>query len=407
LKDPGDGLFFVFKGSLSYIQNSYKPKDPKDVPLLLKNMKKVMVGLRIYTDGINLYKREGDEPIFRIPENIQTCREANDFMSKKHTLPFTDALCSIGYNSKLVCFNTHHLCCDATVSKMFAKQCLDENFEANAEYPVSAAAVFKDVIQKYMPNLEKYKDHIVPDEMLSLITPDGRDSSPGNDLILNEFPVTDLQCYNHKLKKPIGLTNSIWAASSLSINALSNDFRRYGIYTAFNIRPFLKESQNSWKHLNQFTALNVIAKNPSMSLTIKELGEEFRKHFNFLKNHGLVFDKFVHNYRLTYPYGCFFAFSSLGPIVFHEKLDDVCFTANCEGIGFESFIGYNNYCKIKKGSNIFCSNLKFPWEALTRKKAQILNDSINHLLCDVPLDTKLSEVIPELQNYQQKLYKEY
>jgi len=405
--DPGEAVFFAFKGTKSTIKNAFKPKDPKDVPLLLKNLRKIMVGLRICSDGKYIYKREGKEPIFKIPDSIDSCKKAARFMEKYHSLPYTDAFCSIGYNNKLVCFNSQHLCCDATVSRMIAKHCLDENLECDIECPVSAAAEIKEVLKKYLPNIEKYKDQMIPDLKNTLISPDGRDPTPERNIIFNEFPSSKLQCYDHKLKRPVGLTNNLWVALSLTSNTLENKFNYYSVMSAMNLRPFLKGAVDNWKYLNAFAITSVAARNPTMNTTIKELGQQFRENYNFVFKNGLILDRFIHRLTLPYPFGVYLGLSSLGPIHFHEKLDDVSFYPSFDGIGSESIITFNDYLKIKKDSSIYCSSIKYPTEALTRKKVNIINDSINHILCDIPLDTKLSDVIPELRDFQQKLYKEY
>ena len=144
-----------------------------------------------------------------------------------------------------------------------------------------------------------------------------------------------------------------------------------------------------------------------MDLTVEQLGQEFRNHFEELKkNYGLMYTVNF-PYRPTYPNGVYMTVSNLGAQNVDDRLDDMFMQATNEGPGMETFLYYLSYSKVMKDSNTYISRLRFPRESITAKKAQILSDSINHLLKDVPIDTKLGEVVAELRDFQNKLDKVY
>jgi len=395
------------KGHFDEIQIAYKPKDKKDLPKLLENYRKVLIGLRIKTDGVNYIKREGPEPIFRIPETIETCKEAAQYMREFKTIDdLTDCFAKIGYNSKIVVANTHHVFADGGFVHAFTEHCLDDEIKNPVNISIPGIEVYKDVIVKSGEQAKIFRDRLLTNRQLSQIPTEGHFNIKNN-IIQYEFPVSRLQCYDPKLKRPVKLTEYQWVAGTLAMNTFANNFERFAINTAYNARSFLKNKELNWGHLYHITIPSVCAENHSMDLTLKQLGQEFRKYFDFLCKNELIYGAFFVPYEHTYPASIFMSISNVGPIHLPEKLDDMFYMNRSEGIGCETFMFYSTYSRVKKDSNIYTTNFRFPTEAISRKTAQIINDSMYHLLVDVPVDTKLCDAVEELRDFQQKLKKDY
>lgn len=393
---------FAFPSFPQNAQVAVQVKDKKDMPKLIENFKKAFIGLRTRYENNAIHSREDPMRIFKLPDTIRSPKDACNFMVERLNIPIDDALACLAINEDIVVVNTHHVFADGAFMKQFHIHCFDDIDTDGIKVSVPSEVVYKEQLEymrKHMP-----KDLYMNKQLTTLTCkPKNIPDSKGSNILDYEIPVEKLQCYDAKLKRPVKLTDSLWATASLAMCTMENDFTRFGINTAVDIRHYLKDKRINWSYTDHYSVPNIVAKNHSMNLTIKELGNEFRKYYNYLyKGYGLLYP-YNFKYDLTYPKSIYMNISNVGPVKVDERVKDFYMQGNDESPGTETFIYLYSFSKIIKESNRFCSRMRFPRQSITKKNAQILNDSIYHLLVDVPLDTTLREAVAELRDYQKKL----
>ena len=383
------------------LQVAIQVKDKKNTAKLLKNFKTAFIGLRTRCDGKAIYKREGPVPLFKLPDTIQNAKDACNFVRKHICLPYNDALATLAFNDDIVVVNTHHVFSDGGFATEFNNHCLDDSLGPEAEVSIPSEVVYKEQIEIMKENMPK---DIYSNSQITTLTckPKDEPECQESNILTYEIPVSKFQCYSAEKKRPIKLTESIWAASSLAMCTIENNFSKFGINTCFNMRKYLKDSRPNWAYADHYAVPNIVARKHSMDMSIAELGNEFREHYNYLnKNYGLIYS-YNFPYERTFPKSVYFNVSNIGPLKLDDRVKDIYIQGNTEGPGMESFIYYCSFSKVTKDSNTYSSKLRFPREAVSRRTAQLLNESIYHLLVDVPPNTTLKEAVKELRDYMRK-----
>jgi len=325
------------------IQLSVKFKNPKDVEAARKKFNGLFIGLRTKCDGKAFYERTGPEVNKKLPKNITNCIDAAQFASN-HSVPVSESLATLFYNDNIVTVTSNHRVCDGTFLKYVVEHCF-EDIKNDKKCPASTSNLFKEQFEyiRNHPPKELYSNN---ETCLIKCKKNEEPIATGLNAIYHEFPIEELKCYDHRLKKPTKITEALWAATSLSLCTLENNFSNYGITTVFDMRKYLKNKSFQWDICDQYTIPVIKAKKHTNDLTIAELGNEFRKHYNTLNdNYGLLAPApYVH----TYPKGVFLILSNLGTIKLHERIDDIVIQATAEGPGKETYLYYLTYSKIKK-----------------------------------------------------------
>lgn len=400
--------YCVIPNSSELIQIALKVEDPKALDKIISNFKKIFMGLRLKSDGVNYYKRTEPIVLEKIPPSITDCKKATEYMCEYKTKPFTDGLASIGANQNIVCVNTNHVCADGGFLMYALEHCFDDNITNDFEVPTTMEEAYKqqcEIIKKNPPALLRY-DKLTRIKLLD--SPDLEPPGTRCRYLVDQFPASKLQCFDRKKNRPIHLSESLWNAMALSLAAYENISDHLALCICFDIRKYTNPSNINFSYCNHFCTANIHAPSINPDISLQQLGEQFRNDFSMRFNNGaLMYTAILSENVMNYPGAVHGNVSNLGPVRFKKPIEDLYLSSVNEGPGTDLFLFLLTYGKVSETMNDIVTRFRFSPATTSQKTAQIIQDSIKHVITEIPLSAKLHDVLRELRDFQCKLKKSY
>ena len=429
---------FLRPGYLENIVVSLKFSESKFVDRAVENYRRLMYGLRIHVEDQKYYRnsnKSGDINIVKIPNWIQDCRIAGDWLFKNHTKDMSDSLAVIGYNSRIVSVNSNHNLSDGVFMINAINHILDDPstvpFCDGAPVPAENEFVddFKDG--------EKYFDRslILPTQKKTMAKIDESDPMLGGaDAPIIEYnieiPSEKLSCYDHKTKSLKGFSDLTFTAMSMAMTALKHtnnestfeklckpieylssnaviDLRRFGRHT-----KDMTTKNFDWR-LGQcvsVTSLGIEADTEKDS--VRELSKKFRQYLNKISPHGLFYG--YHHFDEIVPptpghvngvSSCIGAIKIKHPIIDFDFADKVKIDpkyGSSKGCGGSQF-AMVSYSKITETKNNVHLYFHYRPEDLSYANFKILQQSIAHFITHVPIDYNYRKALHEICEFQKEL----
>ena len=105
---------------------SIKFSDSETLHKVASNFTKIFSGLRLKIKDGHFYQKEKSEiPIYQIPNWIQDCKLANQYVFKNQMLSYEESLCTFSANDKILVVSSSHILCDGGYMITALSKCLD------------------------------------------------------------------------------------------------------------------------------------------------------------------------------------------------------------------------------------------------------------------------------------------
>lgn len=392
---------FVSQESREMIQCSIKVNDPSLIPKLLSYFIKGFVSLRLSTDGIGYYPLKQDVKPILLPDSITSCTDASYYMEHNCDPNFKEALATIGYNERILSLNSSHCCTDGDLIIDVLSRCYDDNFPEPAILPRTV----EDAYSEQFRNLKIDPSSLMKkSDLASLILNPNRKNCTNEKrakFVTCVTPANKFQCYDQQKKRPVGLTDSFFSAIPLAIAAYNNSLERYGIRTACGFRRFLRKDQVDLSFGNHYTGLNIEAKGITPKTTIKELNQSFRKDFSEKYKNGSVFASYLQKSE-GFPNTAIANLSNIGPIFLKDPIIDLNLKTGINSRISEGTLLMMSYSIVKEDRNDIVTRLRYSPSVIEDNLANVINDSIMHVLLDIPMSATIEEAFEDIKKFQKQ-----
>ncbi|KAK8880502.1 hypothetical protein M9Y10_003178 [Tritrichomonas musculus] len=410
---------------------SIKFSDSNTFHRVASNFLKIFSGLRLkIKDGHYYQKEEREIPIHPIPNWIQDCKLANQYVFNNQMPSYKESLASISANDKILVINSCHTLCDGGSMISVLSKCLDDftNEKPNEGAPIYFLDAFKDQCEE--AEIKFDKNNLWPMNKLTSCKYDTNDkhlAPPGTQLYeMNGcIPCEDLACYNKATKKIHGLSDVINVGVSMSVLALNtvNNGIQYeydnplSMASIIDVKRFGKPSKKINWNLGNCIAVPSIKADVSKSDTIDAISKKFRNYINTLKPFGAFYCASHVNELLAKqpPKSIVGCHSAIGPVKFKHPIIDMDLKdgmkltpgkgdhGELNGTLFEII----SYSKINEYRNdlIYMANI---WPSgMTLEKGRILFDSFTHFITKVPVTASFDDTLEELIDFQKSIKRKY
>lgn len=403
---PCTALELAFTPS-SFMEFAIKLDNPSLVPKALDNFQKIFYSLRMKVVD-NSFTKASAHPVIKLPSWINDCKTACEWMSER-IKPTSEICGTIAANDRIVVVNSNHAVTDAGFCVQALNHCLDDKLGPIPEVGNVMEDQYKEEIVKAL----REKPHMVPFTQCTAlkVNPNASqlvsENSPSIQ-ITYQIPASKLQCYDHQKKRPKALTESLWASSALSIAAYSPYPIDYlAVPVIFDLRKFCKKTID-WS-FGDHVASPTISASIGTSDTLKDVFRKFRSDY----------DECVRTNRHFYAVSCpvcsdgtrdnsrvYPVVSSIGPIKYNNPISDFHIKSTNSDHKVNGFT-IVSFSKVGPNRNDLNIVAHYQPKEISHAMERILIESMKHLLVDVPPDTKITEVISELRDFQGKLKHEY
>ena len=400
-----------------FIEFAVKFNNPQLVPKAVKNLKKLFVGLRLKVIDQHYCEKE-EENLIKLPNWIQDCKTACDWIFENHSLPIEKGLTTIAANDSIITINTNHNVGDSGFILKSIRHCLDDSI-ANVDH-IKCPSLDLDVFKEERKNALKSDIKLRSAKELTSFIYDKNDphfsEEPTKVFMESAIPVEQLTCYDSKLKRPKGLTEQIWTAIAMNQAAMAlKDYPKQdlGLGIIIDTRKFTDDPTKIDWSLTQAVATAFIKTTPNKNMTIREIGQGLRRDLQRLGKNG-VYQWLNKGEYSQLPYHAYGLSSSIGAVEIHEPMTD--FHLQSRAVlskdlkldnKYPSGLLIVSFSKVTPTKNIFYPLSAFYPSRELQKNSQILYEGFIHFIKDIPIDTKYNEALSELYNFQQKLFQEY
>lgn len=397
---------FTSSNNSEFMLMALKFNDPAVIPKVLENFKKIFVGLRTSVDGDYYCRSNTDDKIVRLPSWVSNCDVATRYMFEHHTRPNSEALCTIGANDELIVVNSNHAISDAGFMKMAIEHCFDDKIgkpvdvstpmcEAYKEQQEATKHVLKD--WKY-PNGSSFKMEY---NGLSLASKNSKGIN-----IDDTFPIRKLKCFDKKKGRPSNLSAAIFTACGLAIGALGDRVDPLALRTVVDLRKFADQSKIDWSYCNHVSS-QIISCRATPEMTMKQLFKGFHSDIERHEKSGKIMHPTPFTTLVKDPTRVYGNVSNVGVIKLKEPLVDLSLRSFGTGNGGINAIVLSSYSKVSDNMNDITLLMRYHPAYVPIKLGNTFYDSVKHILTEIPIDTKVKEILKEVRNFQSKLLKEY
>ena len=392
------------------IDMAIKYQDSEYVEKALKNFRKIFAGLRTkVVDGS--FAKAKEMELLKLPNYIQNCKEAACWIGE-HASPIDEVLVRIARNDRLIAVTSNHSLTDAGFCIKAIQHSLDDNIGELKEFPLEEEYAFRKEIEE----AKKHNPIIVPYKMNSSALCNDFDYLAPKGVPEKVVRITmnakDLQCYDQKRNVLKSLTESMFTASCISLNAFGDNVRApIGTPLIFDLRRFVDPSRVNWSYGNCVARLNIVVY-PKPDNTLSDVYKMIRDEINRVKKHD-IFTAFnlPYNGIKNHAYPCI---SNAGPVKVENPIVDFDVKSGIfisdkfkedDENGFSIHIF--SFSKIFSDRNLVEMNIRIP-----RTKFSYINEmkfiqSFKHFLTKISPSTKYIDAFNEIKHLQNKIEKEY
>lgn len=400
---------FVTPGSSEFVELAVKFSDPKFIPKALENFKKIFYGQKLKVINNAFYKAPGDTKVARLPSWVTDCPTACQWIYDNHHKPIEETLCTIAANDSIVVVNSNHNAADSSFLIRAMDRCLDDDVGEIPEVPYVMSKAYKEQIEEGMrtaPEIYSYKvcTHFTFDTTDPALMPKGTLVS----YIKDEFPASQLQCYDHKKKRPVNLSAVLFTSVALACSSFEKVLPpRFALPFVIDLKRFLKDpSKVDWSYNNHVSTPNIHYE-ISPNITINEAYQRFLENLKQQEKDGSYFKATKMEYYSADTNKIFGNLSNIGPIRFKKPITDFYIKSTNDGVGVDNQICLLTYSRVNETNNILTNQVRYTKSTVTQKTANIFNDMLRHIMTKIPQDTKLGDAFKELREFQTILQKEY
>lgn len=392
------------------VQLAIKLADEKLLPKAIQNMKKLFYATKIkVVDGAfhQLLINNDDILVHRMPNYIQSCKSACQWMFDNQYIDITKSLCNIAANDNIVVVNANHAVHDAGYSYKVLQHCLDDNLPQMPALPLLTFEAYKPEIEA----VEKSGEYVIRKEVSSIpndinskyLAP--KDTKWSYHII--EEPASNLSCFDKKSGRPKGLTEFMWVGLGMVLGTASNNIKNIGSTLIVDLRRVICPERVDWSFGVTPGAPNFSIKtNPNMK--VKEAMKIFRNQVDGLsKDNGFVKEliaQFKPGKMSNDIVGCL---SNAGPMMFKHPIQDFYLKSTDYGYGNDSIFSIFSYSKVGNGRNQCIITFRTAPANITRKMDAVLRGSFMHWMKNISPDMTIKDAHEEMKSVQSLITKNY
>ena len=398
-----------FVASKEMMEFAVEVSNPSFIPLIVENVKREMVSLRLKTDGERLFcTGNRDSDVIKLPNNIKSAQEAANFIERQ-PIDFNKTLALVAANDRFVAVCASHMVCDGRYFIGLYKKLLDDPTKKKISLclPEPPDSLFQDVFQKMDP---KFGHDEYEREFHSLTHckwSKDRVKLPPNTQCTYINMENDANDYEFMRSKS-GLSESYWTIWPLTLMAFdgTEQFSNFGISTCVDLRPYLKRPVDHTVG-NNFIDLNLCVKGDVSNLTLKELGAKIRgRLIEQRDNNGffVAFNAMRTGYNLPTRQAIHAEVSNIGRFDKQDHiLDSWVQQAQASNDAAEEMACISAFSKNKYGVNTIVTRFQYTPAAMSPKDMEILSKSLVRAMKEIPVSTNVREAYNEIRRFQRQL----
>lgn len=410
-------FYFISKEAMEFVQLSFELESSKFTSNFLDQLKQSVAGLYSRCDGYKLYsinRNPDDIKVHRIPSQIKSLKEVNEWMHEQHTPDISDHLAEIGSDEHRVVINSSHICSDGGYLASLIKGIQTQR--GLPQHPKLPGSIV-DILQCELKKADEKKNIKIAgfDEVTFLtnqkVDPTVPELSKAHIMTATD-DVRNLACYDMNKDRPSGLTEHMWCALTLSFCALNDRLGPIGISTCVDFRRFVfPQTRISNSMTNFFGCINVVAGQiNSQSLRISDVSKMFRNHFNYIIESDALFYSYLHPVELKDDVKPIAHLSNIGPIKYKSPIKDFEISLRLNQKAQQQSAQVMSYSKLKideSGENVISNDIHYQLAYspanISDRLGRIIFQSFQYFMRNIKPSMLLNDAYNEMKRFQSTL----
>lgn len=405
-------FYFVSKEAMEFVQLSFE-LESENVNDFINQLKRSVAGLHARCDRKSFFSinRSFDEiPVHRIPSSLSNLREVNQWMYQNHTPEITEHLAELACDDHRVVLNSSHICADGGYLASLVR-----GIQSKDGLPIhpSIPGSIVHILDKELTRVKNNKEiKLAGPNSVTYLLNQKEDNSVPEDCKAYSIIETDdsrnLACYNSTTKKISRLTEHMWCGLSLSICALNNKIGPVGVNTCVDFRRLVHpQSRVSNDMTNFFGVVNIIADHfNDPSLTILDLSNQFRNHFNYIIDSDAIFYNYIYPIEMHKDNTPVAHLSNIGPIKYKSPIKDFEITLNLNQKAAQDVAQIVTYSKIRdddETNNVIHYQFAYSPKVINHRTGKKIFDSFHYFMKNIRPSTLVTDAFQELKKFQNNL----
>lgn len=383
------------------------------IPLLINNFQKSMLGFNLKMQGDYLIYDNQDIQVHPLPNNIQTCQEAANYIDLNLPINFSKALCNIAANDRIVVVNATHMIYDGgffvDLFPRLLNQHDDENYlqlQSPRKIPITPREIFpsgfsnknmKELIQTHFEDIKHIPYVNRSLKVDTKINPESKCISHSY-----ESKADDYQFLSNKM----GLTDMYWTFIPLNLMAFDNKMQipDFGILCCVDFRQFMNKKNINRLVCENFTEINLRIKDVKSNMTVRQVGKLMRDRYNIMKKDGSLFASFIALHDgIPDPGPILLAeMSNIGRFQAKPPIVDCWIQQTMKSKYAGSFASFSMFSKNKHGINTVVTRFQQTPTTFNDSDSKILASSVVNSMKNIPVDVTIQQAYDEIRKFQSK-----
>lgn len=392
------------------IQLGIRISNPKTLKKSLNNLVNWIPALHIYTDDKFFIRKNSPVPVYKIP-HFSTLNESVKFMTSEHTLPFCEALGSIGCSDCDIVINISHGAADGGYFK-FLFDSLKKDY-LSCKIP----QFFGQRDQIFSKELDELKGCPISNSPITKIMPKDRTRlhlSKRAKSLNTSLSLKSLKCYNSKKGQASKMTDYFWGNMILAASAYNGKLAECGVATCLDSRPF--SGYSDLTTANMFSTITVFAKNITPDTSFQDLMKSLRNNFStqYKSKYNLAVlsswreNIIKHIKDPPHPqYGASLELSKMGAFKLEGDFEDVNLSIDMRSEQTPSIISVMSYGVCGKGRNDVIIKSRYCPQNLSDMDASIFTKSLGFALQHISPTHQCQEAMNEIKQFQDKMAQKF
>ena len=383
-------------------------KSPELVPKVLEKINKLLITTKLRFEDHKFLLNEKEMPVFRLPDNFASLKDALEYMDMHHNPKYDVALAKVAANKDTIVINSSHSCTDG-VYMLNLFNALRDDIDLQPTTTVSNS--FDNFLDKIMEG-DAHPDNDFTNPNLTRFTPKDRDFTSLYEYAMRrgtKSRAEDLKCYDPVLKRPTKLTDALYTQFVLSAAAYEGKFDKFGINTIMNLRPYLNTKDGFDKGC-LFAIFDITAKNITMDTTIREIMAKTRQSYEEQLKRGVMWGWFQHladepDMTKAIP-GVRLLLTNIGQFRLGGPFDDVFVDCTSRPQLGAPRLDLIHFGVIGENRNDCISMFDFEYNTVSPREVDMFAKSIHFGLENIELDETCGKALERITEFQQKFIKE-
>lgn len=186
--------------------------------------------------------------------------------------------------------------------------------------------------------------------------------------LVDETPADEFQF----IKSKINLNDLYMVSYALSMMALNNKIEHcFGMSTCVDMRKLMNPKERNPSNSQNFTAINILAKNVTPKMIIRQVANLFRQDLNQKIKNGGLFTAYQSQFDSDFVYDnknrSFADISNIGRFKVNDEysklITDVWIQQKNQALSAENFVGLVAFSKEKNGQNTLFGKKPFNFDS--------------------------------------------